>query len=157
MGFITIESVITEDKKFTMEIESAGLHAINCCLSRNLQFLDNVIKICISDDILLVLTEDRDFRDGALNAPFIKDNREVNNIDAYDWQGNHLWNIGDWVGDIKMSFDGFTHISAKAAKKNYGVNCFASKNLYACLSGGFVFIIDSKKQKMLYKIAGKVR
>ena len=157
MGFITIETVIDKDNKFTMEMESTEPYALNCGLCKKLEFTDKIIKVSISDDILLILTEDRDFRNGALQAPILKDNRAINNIDAYDWQGNHLWNIGELVGDIKMQFDGFHHISSKDVKKYFGIRCAPSNSLYACISGGFVFIIDSKKQKLLHKIAGKVR
>ncbi|MBP3479392.1 MAG: hypothetical protein J6K03_07920 [Oscillospiraceae bacterium] len=157
MGFITIETVINKDKKFTMEFASAGLYTINCGLCKNLDFYDKVVKLFIADDILLVLTEDRDFRNGSDQAPILKANRETNNIDAYDWQGNHLWNIGDIVGDIKMQFDSFHHTSAKEVKKYYGVTCVPSRSIYACISGGFVFLIDVKKRKLLRKVSGRIR
>ena len=157
MGFVTIVTVVNKDKKLTIEIESTALYTLNCGLCKMLEFSDKIIKVSISDGILLILTEDRDFRNGAQQAPVLKDNRAINNIDAYDWQGNHLWNIGELVGDIKMQFDGFHHISAKDVKLHYEVKCAPSHNLYASISGGQEFIIDSKKQKLLYRIAGKVR
>ena len=157
MGHVTVETVINKNKKFIMEIESSGLHQINCSLCKILAFPDKVLKISIADDILLVLTEDRDFRNGSDHAPILKDNRRINNIDAYDWHGNHLWNIGDLVGDIKMQFSWMNHISATDIKKYYGVRCAPSSSLYACIAEGFVYIIDARKQLLLSKITGKIR
>ena len=157
MGFVTVESVINKNKHFTMQIESSGLYQLNCGLCKNLLFPDKVLKLSIADDILIVLTEDRDFRNGSVHAPILKDDRRINNIDAYDWQGNHLWNIGDLVGDIKMQFNWMNHISATDARKHYGVRCAPSSSLFACIAEGFVYIIDAKRQLLLYKISGKIR
>ena len=74
----------------------------------------------MTDDLFVVRTEDRDFRDGRQSAPWVKDDREINNVDAYDLDGNHLWNIGSVISDIKMQIDGIYHITAKEAKKAYG-------------------------------------
>ena len=157
MGFVTVETVISKNKAFTMEIETAGLYQINCGLCKILAFPGKVLKVSVADGILLVLTEDRDFRDGSDHAPILKDNRQINNIDAYDWQGNHLWNIGELVGDIKIQFDWLNHISARDIKKYYGVRCARSDSLYACIAEGFVYIIDAKKQLLLTKISGQIR
>ncbi len=157
MGTVKIES-INKDKKFAMEIESDNLYAINCLAGKNIEFLDKIREICIAEEIILIRTEDRDFRNGCQSVPFVKDNREENNVNAYDWQGNHLWNIGELVGDIKMGFDGITHITPVEAKREFGIRPpFNAQCLFSCVSGGFVFIIDAKNKKMLCKISGCVR
>lgn len=157
MGFVKVETV-NNNKKFIMEIESNGLYAINCLLGKNVEFLDKILDICITDDFLLVRTEDRDFRNGCQSASWLKENREENNINAFDWQGNHLWNIGELVGDIKMAFDGITHITSSKANIELGTDIESdSQYLFKCVSGGFAFIIDAQNKKMLYKISGKVR
>ncbi len=158
MGFVRIETVTNKSKKFSMEIESAGLYTINCLWGRDVEFLDKVLDICITDDFLLVRTEDRDFRNGAQSAPWVKDNCEENNINAFDWKGNHLWNIGELVGDIKMAFDGITHITPTEAKQEYGIRVKKNtQSLFSCISGGFVFIIDAQRKKMIYKASGKAK
>ena len=81
----------------------------------------------------------------------------TDNIDAYDMEGNHLWNIGELVGDIKIQFDWLNHISARDIKKHYGVRCARSDSLYACIAEGFFYIIDAKKQLLLTKISGQIR
>lgn len=157
MGTVKIES-INKDKKFAMEIESDSLYAINCLAGKNVEFLDKIREICIAEEIILIRTEDKDFRNGAQSAPWVKDNCEENNINAFDWQGNHLWNIGELVGDIKMAFDGITHITPAEAKRKFDIRTpFNAKCLFSCVACGFVFIIDAKNKKMLCKISGHVR
>lgn len=158
MGFVRIETITGQSKKFSMWIESEGLYAVNCALGKNVEFLDKILDICITDDILLIRTEDQDFRNGCQSAPWIKDNREENNVNAYDWQGNHLWNIGELVGDIKMAFDSITHITSAEAKQEFGIETsINAQSLFRCISGGFLFIIDAKNKKMLCRISGHVK
>ena len=158
MGFIKIEAVINESKKFVFEIESDNLYAITCLAGKNVKFLDRIREICIVDEIVLIRTEDRDFRNGCQSASFIKDNREENNIYAYDWQGNHLWNIGSIVGDIKMPFSGISCVFKSMVENEFGIILSdASSTLVICIAGGFIFIVDPINNKMLYKTSGKVR
>ena len=154
MEFIRIETVTKDGKKFSSEIETEGLYKLNCTFGKSIEMLDKITVICISDGILIIRTEDRDFRDGRQTAPIIKDNREENNINAFDYQGNHLWNIGEIVGDIKMQFDSITHLSVEEAKKQYEINCKTTSNLFKCISGGFVFVIDANDKKLLLKVTG---
>lgn len=158
MGFVRIEIVTSKDKKFSAEIESVNLHSINCFSGSKIELPDKICEICVLDEILLVRTEDRDFRSGCQGAPFVKDNREENNVNAYDWQGNHLWNIGELVGDIKMAFDGITHITPIEVEQTLGIKAgIHSDKLFKCISGGFVFVIDAENKKMLCKVSGKAK
>lgn len=157
MGTVRIES-INKDKKFEMEIESDSLYAINCLAGKNVELLDIIREICIAEDIILIRTEDRDFRNGCQSASYIKDNREENNVNAYDWQGNHLWNIGELVGDIKMAFDSITYITSSEAISKFRINpMLNARCLFRCVSGGFAFFIDAKNKKVLCKAVGKAR
>ena len=156
MGTVKIEFA-TRDKKFVMEIESDNLSAINCRAGK-VEFLDTIRDICIAEEIILIRTEDRDFRNGCLIAPFVKDNREQNNVNAYDWAGNHLWNIGELVGDIKMAFAGISHITPAEAKREFGIKPKRTAQcLFRCVAGGFVFVVDAESRKMLCKAAGKAK
>ena len=67
MGTVKIEFA-TRDKKFIMELETDNLCAINC-LAGKVEFLDTIRDICIAEEIILIRTEDRDFRNGCLIAP----------------------------------------------------------------------------------------
>lgn len=157
MGTVKIESV-NGGKTFAMELESDSLYAINCLAGKSVEFLDKIREICIAEEIILIRTEDREFRNGCQSVSYVKDNREENNVNAYDWQGNHLWNIGELVGDIKMAFDSITHITSAEAKQEFGIRTpINAQCLFRCVSGGFVFIIDAKNKKMLCKISGRVK
>lgn len=155
---MTIETIIGDWKKYYFDIESEGLYRINPnWTGRILDFPDKITKICITEDMLVIQTQDRDFRDGCQSASWVKDNRQINNVDAYDHNGNHLWNIGSIIGDIKIQIDGFSYITADQAKIKYGVEVHNRKNLFCCTAGGFLMIIDGTQQKMLLEKAGMVK
>lgn len=108
--------------------------------------------------MIVIHTEDRDFRNGRQSAPFVKEYRQINNVDAYDHDGNHLWNIGSIIGDIKIQIDGIYQITAKEARKEYGLKVSRKqRNLFSCTAGGFLMIIDGTQQKLLFKKAGIVK
>ena len=88
------------------------------------------------------------------SASWIKDKREINNVDAYDHNGNHLWNIGKIIGDIKMQIDGISHITAEQAMNGYGIAVGVNQNdLFSCTAGGYLLIVDGNEQKLLLKKA----
>ena len=105
-----------EAQKLSFEIKSNGLYQL-CGLQHIIGLQDEINSIFILKDMIIIITEDRDFRHGYRPTSYIKDNRQINNIDAYDWQGNHLWNIGDIVGDIKRGFGGGGAKKKKTFKK----------------------------------------
>lgn len=156
MGFIYIEVATNPDKKFICEIESEGIYKINCLYGPIIETPDKIYQICITSDFLIVLTEDRDFRNGALTAPFIKDERRENTISVYDWKGAFLWNISEAVGDIKMPFTSVSCLSKIEAEKEFGIT-LPDRIDYAlkCNAWGCIFIVDVKNKKLLYKTAGK--
>lgn len=155
MGFVKVETQIGE-KKLSFEIESNGLYQINC-LSYVINKPDKIIEILITDDIIFILTEDRDFRLGALQAPIYKNERRNNNLDAYDWKGQHLWNIGDIVGDIKTNFTGATLTTNKnlVIEKIVDVHNEYSANILICFAGAYRYIIDPKNKTIISKTNGK--
>ena len=108
MIYTRIETIMANGNKSWMEIATEGLYEMVCPSGKKIVVPDKICNIIICDAFLVLRTEDRDFRNGRSYASFVKDNREVNNIDAFDWQGNHLWNIGEIVGDVKMAFDDFS-------------------------------------------------
>lgn len=116
--WVTIETVLGNGRRYILDMESDGLYKLNPNWTGNiLEFKDYICKMIVTDDLLIVRTEDRDFRDCSQSASWIKDKREINNVDAYDHNGNHLWNIGKIIGDIKMQH-GKTVKSAKLPLTN---------------------------------------
>ena len=139
-----------EAQKLAFEIESSGLYQL-CGLQHIIELQDEINSIFILKDMIIIITEDRDFRHGYRPTSYIKDNRQINNIDAYDWQGNHLWNIGDIVGDIKRAFDGgglTTKASVQQDNRLLDVgDC--SSDLFYCIADARRFLIDPIQKSIL--------
>ena len=149
MGYIQIQTQI-DGKKLSLEIESNELHQLNCLSHiHTINTPDKILSILIIKDMIVLLAEDRDFRDGALHAPICKDDRRINNIDAYDWNGKHLWNIGDIVGDIKTPFTGAT------LTVNGGSDDDMQKDLLICFTFDHRFVIDPINSTVISKTCGK--
>ncbi len=158
MGYIKIETVTCSNERFAFEIESDGLYRINCLSGAVVESLDKICEICIIRDILVLRTEDRDFRNSFKHVPFLKDNRSENNILAFDLHGNFQWNIGSIVGDIKMAFSSVSCISKADAERKFGILIQSdTEMLLMCIAGGFIFLIDAINQRLVYKLAGKVK
>lgn len=157
--WVTIETRLGNGKRFLMDVETQGLFKINPnWTGKRLEFKDRIMKICVTDDMIVIQTTDRDLRSGQTSSLWIKDNREINNVDAYDHDGKHLWNIGSIIGDIKMQIDSVYHITAHEAKKMFGIKVSrCQKNLFSCTAGEYLMVIDGVQQKMLFKKAGMVR
>lgn len=158
MGYIKIETVTSIKDRFSFEIESDGLYKINFLSGLAVESLDKICEICIFHNILVLRTEDRDFRNGFQHVSFLKDDRSENNIIAYDLCGSFLWNIGSIVGDIKMPFSSVSCVLKADVEKDFGVTVPGSADvLLKCIAGGFIFIVDAINKKMLYKFSGKVK
>lgn len=158
MGYVKIEMVTSNNKRFAFEMETEGLYKINSLSGLPIESLDKIYEICIFYDLLVITTEDRDFRCGSQPYPFIKNDRSENNVLAFDFHGNFLWNIGSIVGDIKMAFDSVTCVLKTEAEKEYGIEITSDTEiLLRCIALGFTFIIDPVNKKLLYRVAGKVK
>lgn len=158
MEFVKIETTTYGNKRFSFEIESEGLYKINCLSGVPIESLDKIYEVCIMDNYLILLTEDRDLRNGFRPTPFIKEDRSENNVLVYDLCGNFLWNIGSVVGDIKMPFDSISCVFKSETEDEYGITLpCVSDVLLKCTAGGFTFIIDTDNKTLLAKISGKAR
>ena len=132
-------------KKLSFETTSNGLYQLNCLSHAHIIHTpDKILAILVIKDMIILLTEDRDFRNGAQQAPFYKDDRRINNIDAYDWNGTHLWNIGDLVGDIKTPFTGAVLTADES-----------NQDLLTCFAGAYRFVIDPITKTVISKTSGK--
>ncbi len=94
-------------KRIYMKSTDAKSHLKNVIFNdHSLEVLDNIYEISITPNRVIFVRSDPGFRGGAISVPFEKEACRVSNIDAYDWNGKHLWNIADIVGDIKHLFFG---------------------------------------------------
>lgn len=153
--WIKVETQI-EAQKLAFEIESSDVYQLNT-LYHVIKLQDKICNIYILKDMIIIRAEDRDFRHGGRPTSYIKDNRQINNIDAYDWQGNHLWNIGDIVGDIKMPFDsGCLTTKASVQQDNPLLDVGdCSSDLFYCIADARRFLIDPIKKSILEIKCGK--
>ena len=150
MSYIQIQTQI-DGKKLSFEIESNDLHQLNCLSHMHtINKPDKILSLLIIKDMIILLTEDRDFRNGELHASIYKDNRQINNIDAYDWNGKHLWNIGNIVGDIKTPFTGAT-LTVNGGSDDM------QKDLLICFTFDHRFVIDPINSTVISKTCGKWR
>ncbi len=157
MAFIRIQTVLSNDNVFLFEIESDDLYTINCLTKTPIQTLDKIHQICIAENIVIIKTEDRVFRNGATHVSYeeIGERRE-NNILAYDWQGNFLWNIGEIVGDIKMPVFGFSAVQHQVAQEECGTPLPEGCGLLLyCFAGNCRYLIDATHRTVLATRYGK--
>lgn len=117
-----------------------------CLCSHTIDKSEKVYEISITKDIVIITTE------------YVTGEILTNNINAYDWDGNFLWNIGDIVGDIKMAFDCVSCVFKKNAEKDLGIAISCETDiLLECVAGGFIFIVDAINKKLLYKLSDRVK
>ncbi len=149
--------VIMDNKVLLLQMDISELKKMHI----NDAFLDSLDKICeisITKDLVIITTEDPDFRNGAKCVPIMKENRRENNITAYDWQGNRVWNIADIVGDIKMSFFGGSVCTIETLKNTVGFDerlVPEGHDLFTCVAEGFLFVVDLTDAKVLQTLHAK--
>ncbi len=120
------------------------------CLCSNIKELtENVYEISITKDCIILTTEYAFLEKHEL---LHADKVITNNINAYDWSGNHLWNIANIVGDNGMPFWGGS-VTTKELMQNYGLNEFEYDRmgeLFFCTSfDNSTYIIDITNRKLL--------
>ena len=65
--WVTIESVLGNGRRYILDMESVGLYKLNPNWTGNiLEFKDKICKMIVTDDLLIIRTEDRDLRDGPI-------------------------------------------------------------------------------------------
>ena len=155
--FVNVQAITNSKDRISFEIEAEKLYRLNC-YTHIVESPDLIDRICIFNNIIVLLTEDRDFRNGALIAPFLKDDRSENNVTAYDFHGNFLWNIGSIIGDIKMAIDNLACVFKADAERDYGIELPGDAEvLLESTAAGFLFFIDPEKRKLLCRLSGKVK
>ena len=72
MGYIQTQIQI-DGKKLSFETESSELHQLNFLSHMHtIHTPDKILSILIIKDMIILLTEDRDFRNGALHTPIYR-------------------------------------------------------------------------------------
>lgn len=76
----------------------------------------------------------------------------TNNINAYDWNGRHLWNIADIVGDLNIPYFGGTVTTKDLLKSHFGFDESKyddSSELFCCSAGNRLYVIDLNCQRLV--------
>ena len=93
--------VLLNGKRIDFGVKSIeGLSAL--CIRKDviipIKSADDIYGINITNDLIILTKKDRAYRNG---KKLLREDdfgeRGVNNIEAYDWDGNLVWNIGDIV------------------------------------------------------------
>lgn len=148
-------SVLINQKRLFFSTDCSDLIYNISMRKHTIESLDHIYEISITKDLFIVTTEDPDFRDGRKMASIIKQDRSINNINAYDWDGNHLWNIAEIVGDIKRSFFGGCVTTKELLDSHAGFDrtkIESGHELFACTADSYLYIIDLTDRKLLQKL-----
>ena len=111
---------------------------------KNSIFSENIIDVSVTKDFIIVTTK-------YLN----QDTNEAiaNNINAYDWDGNHLWNISDIIKNNTLTFWGGTLMPKKIVNECDEFDDLKCQNvgeLYRCISfDNHIFTIDLTNKKVI--------
>lgn len=150
-------SILVDNKVLRLQLDVSELKKMHIN-DGFLDSLDKIYEISITKDLVIVTTEDPDFRNGAKCVPIMKESRRENNITAYDWRGNRVWNIADMVGDLKMSFLGGSVCTIETLKNAVGFDerlVPEGHDLFTCVAEGFLFVIDLTDAKVLQTLHAK--
>lgn len=124
-----------------------------CLHSHMIESSENIYEISITKDFVIITTEyavqnksDTIKNSTAINKIF------TNNINAYDWDGNHLWNIADIVGDLNIPYFGGTVTTKDIMKNHFGFDELKyddSCELFCCCACNHLYIIDLNCRKLV--------
>ena len=154
--------LLLNGKRLEFGVKSVeGLYAlcIRSSIITQIKSIDNIHGINITKDFIILTKKDRAYRGGAkllTDADFGE--RRVNNIEAYDWDGNLIWNIGDIVGDIGKPFYGCNLVT----KDMLGSNMLdkipesaASHDLLVCNATPRIFVVDLETREIIGQFTGR--
>lgn len=148
-------NIVINDKKFSFDIDVNAWPRWLCFLNGKNIKIDNMRQISVTENIVIITVGSKlDFRDITDETPL----RVKNNMDAFDWKGNHLWNISDIVGPLKKQFMGgcfWTNDDyneyATGGKRNY----IDGHPLYAAITDGRGYLIDIKDRKVIHTFSSR--
>lgn len=84
--------------------------------------------------------------------------RFVDNIDAYDWYGNHIWNIADIVGKTGIQYLGSIVTAADFLRGSFDFDeskYNKDNDLVSCSTPDIVYIIDLTTRKIIQVFSNK--
>ena len=120
---------------------------------KEIKFSNNVSGIALGRTaVFILLFEEKP--DGSV----VLTNQPLNNIYAYDYEGNLKWNISEITGDVPNPF-GTVSIHSKKSISEFMKNRFFDPNdaidghefLYCSDIGGLHYVIDVTDKRLIYR------
>ncbi len=132
------------DKRLSYETESDRLYQL-VYVNKIVKLPDQLRAILIIKDLIITQTEESksDFK--------LLSKKSASNIDAYNWNGEHLWNISDIIGEKKISFYDLRLTSAEELVKDGVLESYSVEgvDLLLCSAHESYFIIDPVNRKVV--------
>lgn len=147
-------NALVDNKRVSFSIAGAEYNKRLAMSAHILESPDNIYQISVSKDYLIVTAEDPDVRD-QIPQPMVKRDRSINNINAYDWKGNHMWNIGEIVGDIRVPFFGGSVTTKDVIMRDVddpSEICDDHEYFYCIGADDHRYIIDLTEKKLIGKV-----
>ncbi len=144
-------NVLINQKLLHFATEYFTLNHLYLC-SQRIGSSQNIYEISITKDFVIITTEHAVPSESGTEKDSTAINKMLtNNIDAYDWDGNHMWNIADIVGDLKIPYFGGTVTTKQLLKRpDFDESkCDEQSDLYCCTAGNHMYIIDLSSLKLL--------
>ena len=122
---------------------------------RILESPDIIYEISVSKDYIILTTEPSGYTH-QMSAQPENLNSNIRNINAYDWKGNPMWNIGEIVGDVWVPFCGGTVTTKELLDGHAGLDMSRipdDHDLFCCTSrDSYLYVIDLDEKKLLQKV-----
>ena len=130
MSCLRIEILIND--KITA-IDATSTDIANLCIDKKIiEHPDPIYHVSITSEFIIVLAESAAFRNGVKTSPTETVNKYPNTINAYDWNGNLIWNITDIVGDIQSRMVGGCLYTDDMLEKSNCKTWVKGHDHYAC-------------------------
>ena len=106
--------------------------------------IEHITEVSVTKD-LIIITRDQYFTKSHI----------ADNIDAYDWNGNHLWNIKDIIGEICNlycygsvvgNYELIQFLKGMDKENLY----IAGHDYYECVTDAHYLIIDLNEKKVVH-------
>lgn len=142
-----INNVCREISVSTEELKEVVL------FDKKITTLDRIYRISFATNMVLIETSSPENRYApAPNPDYVPNYSTYNYINAYDYSGNHLWNIAEIIGDVGSGVGG--HICSTKyllgdAKEKYN----AGHELFVCWNAyGMRYLIDLDEKRVIHKM-----
>ena len=148
---VTIYSVI-DDVLRTVSVHTEDLNEL-LLFDKKITTLDRIYRVSLAKNMVIIETSSPENRYAPKpNPEYVPNYGVYNYINAYDYEGNHLWNIADIIGDVGSGVGGYicsTKYLLGESKEKYidGHELLVCWNAY-----GMRYLIDLDEKKVIHKM-----